>query len=163
MERPGFPFENCTWLELTETPSKPKSKAITHVIWILSGQNSLFCLDFMRKNIAIHSWIILADDEPESSPTSASSQSTGGSSVVVVDQYTADSPNAVIRLGYGMFDGFTGIVLDPLKGVREDGVKGFFKVINLFVAVNFFKRTKTDQKCDFLKRSPQEISWNVWV
>lgn len=130
MERRDFPFEGCTWVELTE--ASPNVKTLIHVIWLLFDQSSQFCLDFMRKNIAIHSWIILADDEPPASPSS--SESADSLTVVLGKSDSqaddATSPSVVIRLGYGMFDGFTGIVLDPLKGVREDGVKGFFKVMN---------------------------------
>jgi len=43
----------------------------------------------------------------------------------------------VTRLGQGIFEGATGIVQQPIKGAKEDGVNGFFKGVGRGVVVRF--------------------------
>ena len=39
----------------------------------------------------------------------------------------ASSANLAQSLGYGFYEGVTGFITQPYKGVKEDGIKGFLK------------------------------------
>lgn len=132
-ERTNFPFERCAFVQLyvkapsASTNELPKS----HVLWLFPGEAQTLFLNYVRMRVPATAWVRYQDLELQSESPSSFSRDTDTSITKDASPSKANAvSSAALRLGYGVFEGFTGVLLDPVKGARKDGFAGFFKVVH---------------------------------
>ena len=69
------------------------------------------------------------------------------------------------ELGLGVYDGFTGVVTQPIKGGREEGLPGVYKGIGKGLGGLFFKPLAGKAHLAYIRRSSlssfPSLLWDV--